>query len=114
MRDDIAYIHNTNGISTRIPNTRDAQWYSQHHIMHMVEIKELYYLVSRLHGPNPSNGTISEVKTTYGANRLPSQNCSVVLGLLGSPLLPGLWTNNFEHFDPRIAKVTPLASEVTI
>jgi hypothetical protein len=80
----------------------------------MVEIKELYSLVSRLHGPNPSNGTISEVKATYAATRLPSYNGSMVLVLLGSPLLLGLWTNNVEHFDPRIAKVAPLASELTI
>jgi hypothetical protein len=104
VRDDIAYIHYANGISTRIPNIRDVQWYSQHHIMHVVEIKELCSLVSKLHGPNLSNGTISEVRTTYGANRLPSQNRSMVLGLLGSPLLPRLWTtmsNISIHESPR-------------
>jgi hypothetical protein len=39
---------------------------------------------------------------------------SMVLGLLGNSSMLGLWTNIAEHSDPRIAKVTPLASEVTI
>jgi hypothetical protein len=112
--DDIAYIYCTNGTSTRIPNIRNAQWYSQHHKMHTSRSKNAILWSQGSTGRIPATDRAQKSKRPTPQLDYLRIMDSMVLGLLGNSSMLGLWTNIAEHSDPRIAKVTPLASEVTI
>ena len=87
--DDIAYIYCTNGTSTRIPNIRNAQWYSQHRKMHTSRSKNAILWSQGPTGRIPATDQSQKSKRPTPQLGCVCRTHPMVLGLLGDSLLLG-------------------------